>query len=257
MKAVILAGGYGTRMGNLTKSLPKPMLRIGNKPIMWHIMKTYSSFGINDFIICTGFKYKKIESYFIKNCGHKAVVSYIKKKRIVEIKNYNSEGWNIVLVYTGNNTNTGGRIKKVKKYIGKETFCLTYGDGVGDIDIKKLIEFHARKKVLATVTAVHPTEKFGIIQFNGDKTKVHTFLEKPKRKDWINGGFFVLEPEVLGYIKNDSTVWEEGPLTDLTKMKMLAAYRHMGFWQCMDTAKDRKELNVCWMMGKAPWKVWR
>ena len=230
MKAVILAGGYGTRISEETKLKPKPMIEIGGKPILWHIMKRYSFYGINDFIICCGYKGDKIKDYFLEN----------------------KESWNVSCIDTGLETMTGGRLKRVQKLVN-DTFCFTYGDTLNNLDIKKVIKFHKRQKTLATVTACKPNEKFGILDL--DNSKVIKFQEKPKNSHWVNGGYFVLEPEVLDYIKDDSTVWEHEPMTKLVKKEELSAYRHTGFYQPMDTINEKKYLEKLWKEKEAPWKV--
>jgi glucose-1-phosphate cytidylyltransferase len=230
MKAVILAGGYGTRISEETKLKPKPMIEIGGKPILWHIMNRYSFYGINDFIICCGYKGDKIKEYFLEN----------------------KESWNVSCIDTGLETMTGGRLKRIKKLVN-DTFCFTYGDTLNNLDIKKVIKFHKRQKTLATVTACKPNEKFGILDL--DNSKVIKFQEKPKNSHWVNGGYFVLEPEVLDYIKDDSTVWEHEPMTKLVKKEELSAYRHTGFYQPMDTINEKKYLEKLWKEKEAPWKV--
>ena len=230
MKAIILAGGYGTRISEETKLKPKPMIEIGGKPILWHIMKRYSFYGINDFVICCGYKGDKIKEYFLEN----------------------KESWNVSCIDTGLETMTGGRLKRVQKLVN-DTFCFTYGDTLNNLDIKKVIKFHKRQKTLATVTACKPNEKFGILDL--DNSKVIKFQEKPKNSHWVNGGYFVLEPEVLDYIKDDSTVWEHEPMTKLVKKEELSAYRHTGFYQPMDTINEKKYLEKLWKEKEAPWKV--
>jgi len=231
MKAIILAGGYGTRISEETKLKPKPMIEIGGKPILWHIMKRYSFYGINDFIICCGYKGNKIKEYFLEN----------------------EESWNVSCIDTGLETMTGGRLKRVQKLVN-DTFCFTYGDTLNDLNIKKLIEFHKEMKTLATITACIPPEKYGVLEIN--QKKVTSFKEKISRKDtWVNGGFFVLEPEIFDYIKNDLTIWEKEPLEKLTEIKELSAYQHHGFYQHMDTMKEKEYLNKLWNMGEAKWKI--
>jgi len=234
MKCVLLAGGKGTRLMEETLEKPKPLVEIGGKPILWHIMKSYSNYGINEFVICLGYKGNMIQEYF---------------------SNLN-EDWNCTFVDTGLETMTGGRLKKVQKYVEDETFCFTYGDTVNDLDISKEIKFHKKIGSLATVTACIPPEKYGILQLNGDM--VEEFKEKPKEgKNWVNGGYFVLEPKIFDFIDNDSaTVWEEKPLKNLAINGKLAAYKHQGFYQPMDTLRDKMKLNELWNSGKAPWKMW-
>ena len=234
MKAVILAGGLGTRIYEETKSKPKPMIKIGNKPILWHIMKIYSHYGINDFVVCCGYKSNVIKEYFKEN----------------------KIPWEVKLVDTGLKTMTGGRLKKVEKYLDKDTFCFTYGDTLNDVNIKKLIKFHQSKKKLATVTACHPPEKYGVLKLQNEK--VAEFKEKPKKEnEWVNGGFFVLEPNIFDHIKNDKTIWEKHPMEKLVKMNQLVAYRHKGFYQPMDTMSDKKILDGMWKRKTASWKVWK
>ena len=233
MKAIILAGGYGTRLSEETHLKPKPMVEIGGKPILWHIMKIYSHYGINEFVICCGYKAELIREYVQKL----------------------DEPWTIIPVDTGINTMTGGRLKLVKKYVENETFCFTYGDTLNDIQIDKLISFHFDKKVLATVTACKPPEKYGLLKIENEK--VIDFQEKPHIEGkWVNGGFFVLNPEVFDYIKSDSTVWEKEPMEILTKDGQLSAYKHRGFYQPMDTISDKNHLEKLWQNNQASWKVW-
>ena len=233
MKAIILAGGYGTRLSEETHLKPKPMVEIGGKPILWHIMKMYSHYGINEFVICCGYKAELIREYVQKL----------------------DEPWTIIPADTGINTMTGGRLKLVKKYVENETFCFTYGDTLNDIQIDKLISFHFDKKVLATVTACKPPEKYGLLKIENEK--VADFQEKPHIEgEWVNGGFFVLNPKVFDYIKDDSTVWEKEPMEKLTKDGQLSAYKHRGFYQPMDTISDKNHLEKLWQNNKALWKVW-
>ena len=233
MKAVILAGGYGTRLSEETHLKPKPMVEIGGKPILWHIMKIYSHHGINEFVICCGYKAELIQEYIQKL----------------------DEPWTITPVDTGINTMTGGRLKLVKKYVENETFCFTYGDTLNDVKINELIDFHFDKKVLATVTACRPPEKYGLLKI--ENKKVIDFQEKPHVEgEWGNGGFFVLNPQVFDYIKNDSTVWEKEPMEKLTKDSQLSAYKHRGFYQPMDTISDKNYLEKLWQNNQASWKVW-
>jgi len=233
MKAIILAGGYGTRLSEETHLKPKPMVEIGGKPILWHIMKIYSHYGINEFVICCGYKAELIREYVQKL----------------------DEPWTIIPADTGINTMTGGRLKLVKKYVENETFCFTYGDTLNDIQIDKLISFHFDKKVLATVTACKPPEKYGLLKIENEK--VADFQEKPHIEgEWVNGGFFVLNPKVFDYIKDDSTVWEKEPMEKLTKDGQLSAYKHRGFYQPMDTISDKNHLEKLWQNNKALWKVW-
>jgi len=257
MKAVILAGGYGTRISEESCTRPKPMVEIGNKPILWHIMKIYSSFGINEFIICCGYKGYVIKEYFANYFLHKADVMFDIASNRMEVLKNGVEPWKVMLIDTGEKTMTGGRIKAVKDLIGDETFLLTYGDGVANIDIAKQLEFHRQQKNLVTLTAVQPPGRFGAFSLDGNASRIDSFNEKPKGDGaWINGGFFVVEPGALDYIENPATVWEQEPLQDLARDGMLSAYRHTGYWQSMDTLRDKMVLEELWDNGKAPWKVW-
>ncbi len=258
MKLVILAGGYGTRISEESAIRPKPMVEIGEQPILWHVMKIYSHFGINEFIICLGYKGEIIKDYFTNYLLRNTDLTVdLENQQIVSHKN-DIEKWKITLVDTGLNTLTGGRLKRVKKYLGKETFCMTYGDGISNLDINKLINFHKRQKVLATVTAVQPPGRFGALNLKKGSNKVYQFREKPQGDGtWINGGFFVLEPEVIDYIDSDSQSWEQQPMKKLAQKGELAAYRHNGFWHPMDTLRDKNVLEDMWNKGKAPWKVWK
>ena len=255
MKVVILAGGFGTRLAEETHSIPKPMVEIGGKPILWHIMKIYSTYGFNDFVICLGYKGYVIKEYFANYFLHNSDVTIDIKNNRMKIHNNYSEPWKVTLVDTGLNTMTGGRIKRVAKYLDDETFMLTYGDGVGDINIKELVEFHKNHGKLATVTATQPEGRFGALKL--ENNKVANFAEKmDNRNSWINGGFFVLEPEVINYIKDDTTIWEREPLEKLSKDGELMAYFHDGFWKPMDKLKDKMELEEMWSSGDAPWRIW-
>ena len=255
MKVVILAGGFGTRLAEETHSIPKPMVEIGGKPILWHIMKIYSTYGFNDFVICLGYKGYVIKEYFANYFLHNSDVTIDIKNNSMEIHNNYSEPWKVTLVDTGLDTMTGGRIKRVAKYLDDETFMLTYGDGVGDINIKELVEFHKNHGKLATVTATQPEGRFGALKL--ENNKVANFAEKmDNRNSWINGGFFVLEPEVINYIKDDTTIWEREPLEKLSKDGELMAYFHNGFWKPMDKLKDKMELEEMWGSGDAPWRIW-
>jgi glucose-1-phosphate cytidylyltransferase len=257
MKVVILAGGLGTRISEETDLRPKPMIEIGGKPILWHIMKIYSFFGYNDFIICCGYKGYFIKEYFANYFLHQADVTLDLQKNSLEVHQSKAEPWKITMVDTGINTMTGGRIKQIKKYIDG-TFLLTYGDGVGNVDIKALIDFHRKNNKKATVTVVQPSGRFGSIQFdNNDEVKVFAFQEKPKGDGaWINGGFFVCEPEVFDEIDDDKTIWERKPLENLAAKGELVAYRHYGFWRPMDTLRDKTDLEEMWNSGDAKWKLW-
>jgi len=233
MKCVILAGGYGTRISEESHLKPKPMIEVGGKPILWHIMKIYSAHKINDFVICLGYKGDKIKEYFSK---------------------FDSTSWNIQLVDTGEDTMTGGRLKRIQDHID-DTFCATYGDGVSDVDINRLISFHKEKKSLATLTAIHPPERFGVLNLSGDY--VTEFHEKHRgESSWINGGFFVFEPKIFDYLQDDSTVLEKTPLETLAKERQLISFKHNGFWYPMDTLRDKNHLEKLWASEKAPWKIW-
>jgi len=257
MKAVILAGGFGTRLSEETGVRPKPMIEIGDKPILWHIMKIYSAHGINDFIICCGYKGYMIKEYFSRYFLHKSDITFDLKKNSMEIHNNSVEPWKVTLIDTGDKSMTGGRLKRVRDYIGNETFCFTYGDGVSDINIKQLIDFHKAHKTMATLTAVKPPGRFGVINITEDHPRIQGFCEKPQGDDaWINAGFFVMEPQVLDYIADDSTVWEQEPMKKLASDGQLSAYKYNGFWRMMDTLPDKTYLEELWNSGKAPWKVW-
>ena len=255
MKAVILAGGFGTRIAEETSLRPKPMIEIGGKPVLWHIMKIYSTHDIHDFVICCGYKGYVIKEYFANYFLHMSDVTFDMENNRMEIHNNNAEPWRVTLVDTGEQTMTGGRLKRVRNYIGDEDFCFTYGDGVADIDITALVDFHCAHKKLATVTAVQPAGRFGALSLDG--LEVRGFDEKPKGDGgWANGGFFVLSPEVIDYIEEDSTIWERGPMEKLSTSGNLVAYKHDGFWQPMDTLRDKSHLEELWASGKAPWKKW-
>lgn len=257
MKAVILAGGYGTRLSEETEVRPKPMVDIGHKPILWHIMKIYSYFGINDFIVCCGYKGHVIKEYFANYFLHESDVTFDLKNNSMNVHHNAVEPWKVTLVDTGLNTMTGGRLKRVRHMIGDETFCFTYGDGVSDINIDELIKFHRSHKGLATVTAVQPPGRFGTFTLKNEQTKITDFREKPKDDSaWVNGGFFVLEPEVIDYIEGDMTTWEQEPLVNIAKEKQLFAFKHDGIWQPMDTLRDKNYLQDMWDTGDAPWKIW-
>ena len=258
MKAVILAGGYGTRISEESSVRPKPMVEIGEKPILWHIMKIYSAHNINDFIICCGYKGYMIKEYFSKYYLHMSDVTFDLKNNEMSVHQNNVEPWTVTLIDTGEKTMTGGRIKRVKDYIGDETFCLTYGDGVSDINITELIDFHMAKKALVTLTAVQAPGRFGALTLKEGQTKVSSFREKsPGDGAWINGGYFVCQPDIMDYIKEDFTVWEQEPLQRMSKEGLLAAYKHNGFWHPMDTLRDKNVLEELWEKGNAPWKIWQ
>lgn len=257
MKAVILAGGLGTRLSEETAVKPKPMVEIGGRPILWHIMKLYSAHGINDFVICCGYKGFVIKEYFANYFLHMSDVTFDMRFNQMNVHCGYAEPWRVTLVDTGEKTMTGGRLKRVREHVGNETFCFTYGDGVGNVDISASIEFHKQQKTLATLTATQPPGRFGVIQLGAEDTKIESFHEKPNGDgSWINCGFFVLEPEVIDYIEDDSTVWEQEPLKTLAAKGELSAYRHNGFWHPMDTLRDRQVLEDLWKSGKAPWKIW-
>jgi len=257
MKAVILAGGYGTRLSEETGIKPKPMVEIGDKPILWHIMKIYSAHGINDFIVCLGYKGFMIKEYFATYPLHVSDVTFDLRNNETQVHQNGAEPWKITLVDTGEKSMTGGRLKRVANYIGDEAFCFTYGDGVSDIDITELIAFHQAQGTLATLTAVQQPGRFGAFNLKHGQEKITSFREKPKGDGaWINGGFFVLEPRVLEYIDSDATVWERDPLEKLAEDENLSAFKHRGFWHPMDTLRDKNQLESLWQSGQAPWKVW-
>lgn len=258
MKAVILAGGFGTRISEESGVRPKPMVEVGGRPILWHIMKHLSTYGIKEFVILCGYKSHMIKDYFANYHLHKSDITYDLGTHSMLVHKNGAEDWKVTLLETGENTMTGGRIKKAKAHLGNETFFLTYGDGVSDVDIRKLIAFHKAGKTLATVTAVQPGGRFGALSFKGAGPKVTGFREKDQQDGgWINGGFMILEPKVLDLIEDDSTVFEQGPMKKLAEMGKLQAYLHNGFWQCMDTLRDKNLLESLWNAGKAPWKVWQ
>lgn len=255
MKAVILAGGMGTRLSEETTIRPKPMLEIGGKPILWHIMKLYSVHGVNEFIICCGYKGYVIKEYFANYFLHMSDVTFDISKNHMEVHQQFAEPWRVTLVDTGLATLTGGRLKRVKPYLGDEHFCLTYGDGVANVDISKLVAFHRKEGKLATVTAIQPPGRFGVLDIDG--TLVRSFQEKPRGEgSWINGGFFVLSPKVVDYIDGDSTPWEQEPMARLAREGQLNAFYHDGFWHSIDTLRDRHYLDSLWQSDRAPWKVW-
>jgi glucose-1-phosphate cytidylyltransferase len=257
MKVVILAGGLGTRLSEETDVKPKPMVEIGGRPILWHIMKIYSAHGINDVVVCCGYRGYVIKEYFANYFLHMSDVTFDVANNSMEVHNKRAEPWRITLVDTGDETMTGGRLRRVRDYLNGETFCFTYGDGVGDVDITRLIRFHREQKVLATMTAVKPPGRFGAIALEPGQHRIDSFREKPRGDGtFINGGFFVLEPDAIDTIAGDSTTWEKEPLEALARSGNLAAYAHEGFWQPMDTLRDRKLLEDLWASGSAPWKVW-
>jgi len=255
MKAVILAGGLGTRISEETHLKPKPMIEIGGRPILWHIMKIYSAHGVNEFIICCGYKGYVIKEYFANYFLHMSDMTFDMASNQMEVNHKKAEPWRVTLVDTGDTTQTGGRLKRVAEYLGDEDFCLTYGDGVGDIDIRATLEFHKSHGKLATMTAMQPPGRFGALDLDG--TSVRNFLEKPHGDGgWINGGFFVLSPKVIEYIASDAMPWEREPMERLAREGQLNAYLHEGFWQPMDTLRDKTHLEELWATGNAPWKVW-
>jgi len=257
MKAVILAGGFGTRISEETDNIPKPMIRIGHKPILWHIMKMYSTHGITDFVICCGYKGYVIKEYFSNYFLHMSDVTFSMKKNQMKVHHERSEPWTVTLVDTGENTMTGGRIRRIEQYIkDDEAFCLTYGDGVSNINITELINFHKQQQTLATLTAVYPPGRFGALDISNGK--VNAFKEKPQGDgNRINGGFFVLSPKVIDLIDGDSTVWEQKPMEVLATQGEMSAFEHVGFWQPMDTLRDKIYLEELWASDNAPWKIWQ
>ena len=256
MKAVILAGGLGTRISEETHLKPKPMIEVGGKPILWHILKMYSAHGVNEFVICCGYKGYVIKEYFANYFLHMSDVTFDMTNNHMEVHQQNAEPWKVTLVDTGDNTLTGGRLKRVEDYVKNEdSFCLTYGDGVSDVDIRASIKFHRQHGKLATVTAVHPPGRFGALERSGDQ--VTGFVEKPRGDgDLINGGFFILSPKCLELIEGDQSSWEGEPLKNLAKNNEMMSFEHQGFWQPMDTLRDKNFLEDLWTSGKAPWKVW-
>ena len=257
MKAVILAGGFGTRLSEETGVRPKPMVEIGDRPILWHIMKIYSAHSINDFIICLGYKGHIIKEYFSNYALHRSDITFDLRNNNMHIHQNDTEPWGVTLVDTGDNSMTGGRLKRVARFIGDETFCMTYGDGVSDLNITELIDFHKQQKTLATLTAVKPPGRFGAFNLGSGQNKIQSFEEKPQGDGaWINGGFFVLEPGVMNYVDNDLSVWEKEPMEKLAHDGLLSAYRHHGFWQNMDTLRDKMYLEKLWRSSAPPWKIW-
>ena len=255
MKAVILAGGLGTRISEESAARPKPMIEIGGMPVLWHILKIYSHHGINDFIICLGYKGYMIKEYFANYFLHMSDVTFDMSTNRLEVHHGHAEPWRVTLVNTGEQTQTGGRLRRVADYLDDETFCFTYGDGLADVDITSSLAFHREQATLATMCAVQPPGRFGALDISGHR--INRFEEKPSSDgSWINGGFFVLEPGVLSHIVGDDTVWERGPLETLASSGQLSAYKHEGFWQPMDTLRDKVKLETLWQSGAAPWKVW-
>ncbi|MCB1356945.1 MAG: glucose-1-phosphate cytidylyltransferase [Maritimibacter sp.] len=254
MKAVILAGGFGTRISEETEARPKPMIEIGGRPILWHIMKIYGHHGITDFVICCGYKGYVIKEYFANYFLHMSDVTFHMDENRMEVHQRKTEPWRVTLVDTGENSMTGGRLKRVSDYIDG-TFCLTYGDGVADVDIGALVAFHKAGGREATVTAIQPLGRFGALEIDGDA--VVSFVEKPSGDGrWINGGFFVCEPSVLDRIAGDDVAWEQAPLIGLARDRQLSVYKHDGFWAAMDTLRDKRQLEALWQNGEAPWRVW-
>ena len=255
MKAVILAGGFGTRLGEETERIPKPMVEIGERPILWHIMKIYSHYGVNDFIICCGYRGYVIKEYFANYFLHMSDVTFDTANNTMEVHQRHVEPWRVTLIDTGQDTLTGGRLRRVRGHIGQETFCFTYGDGLADINIRELVDFHKKHGKPATVTAILPPGRYGALNLDG--VQVKSFQEKPAGDhSWINGGFFVLEPTVIDRIDNDMTSWEGEPLAELAADAELMAFYHRGFWQAMDTLRDKNQLEELWARGNPPWKVW-
>lgn len=255
MKAVILAGGLGTRLSEETVTDPKPMIKIGDRPIIWHIMKIYQRHGVSDFVVCLGYKSDVVKQYFVNYRGIVSDVILDFSSGEVKYVNESVEPWRVTLVDTGKDTQTGGRIARVRDYVGDDIFCMTYADAVTDLDIRRVIDFHVSHGKLATVTAVRPIGRFGSIKLDGDR--VSTFEEKPLEEGaWINGGYFVLSPKVLNLISGDEVIWEHDPMQRLAADGELVAYRHDGFWQCMDTPRDKRELDRLWTIGSPPWIHW-
>ncbi|MEM8931870.1 MAG: glucose-1-phosphate cytidylyltransferase [Acidobacteriota bacterium] len=257
MKAVILAGGLGTRLAEETQLRPKPMVKIGPQPILWHILKIYAAHGIQDFVICAGYKGYMVKEFFANYALHSSDATFDLAKGTMEVHQNTSEPWRVTVVDTGLHTMTGGRLKRVRRYLdADEPFCFTYGDGVSDVDITKLVDFHSRHDGLATMTAIQPPSRFGVLAFD-EQDRIIDFEEKPHGEGgWINGGFFVLDPAVIDYIDSDDMPWEHAPMRRLVQEGRLSAYRHRGFWQCMDTLRDKNTLERLWDSGEAPWQVW-
>lgn len=257
MKAVLLAGGLGTRLSEETAVRPKPMVEIGGQPILWHIMKMFSSHGINDFIVCAGYKGYMIKQFFAQYCLRTRDVTFDLQNHTTTFHAGPSEPWRVTIVDTGDHSMTGGRLRRIRHLLGNESFCMTYGDGLSDLDITALIAFHESHGKLATLTATQPEGRFGMLSLEPDQHTVHAFKEKPNGDGgWVNGGFFVLNPAVLDYITDDLTVWENEPLQRLAREGQLAAYRHTGFWQPMDTLRDKSVLESLWEGGSPPWRMW-
>jgi len=256
MLTVILAGGLGTRISEETHLKPKPMIEIGGKPVLWHILKIYSAHGINDFIICVGYKGYVIKEYFANYFLHMSDVTFDIKNNRMEVHHKHAESWRVTVVDTGEETQTGGRLKRVRDYLKDEPFCFTYGDGLADVDVSATVEFHRSHGKLATITAVQPPGRYGALQI--EEGFVRDFHEKPLGDGaWINGGFFVLDPAVVGRIPDDASIWEREPMESLARDNELMAYQHSGFWRPMDTLRDKSQLDELWQSGRAPWKVWK
>lgn len=264
MKVVILAGGFGTRLSEETGVRPKPLVEIGDMPIIWHIMKMYSAYGFNEFIICCGYKGYMIKEFFSNYYLKSSDVTFDLKNNNMELHSNSVEPWKVTLIDTGDNSMTGGRVKRVKDYVGNEPFFLTYGDGVSDVNINKLLKFHKEQKTYATLTAVQPPGRYGAFNLEGNQKLITSFREKPTGDDneygqevaWINGGFFVLEPEIFDYIEGDATIWEREPMEKLASENQLSAYKHTSFWQSMDSLRDKQVLVNIWESDNIPWKVW-
>lgn len=257
MKAVILAGGFGTRLSEETAVRPKPMVEIGTRPILWHIMKIYSHYGIDEFIICCGYKGHMIKEYFASYFLHHSDVTFSLRDNSMEVHQNGVEPWKVTLVDTGESSMTGGRLLRVRDYLGDGTFCLTYGDGVANVDVAALVAFHEQQNTIATLTAAQPPGRFGAFTMHRGENLIRSFKEKPDGDGaWVNAGFFVLEPSVFDYIEGDLTVWEQGPMERLATESQLSAYKHHGFWQPMDTLRDKHYLDDLWQRCEAPWKVW-
>lgn len=257
MKVVVLAGGFGTRISEESGIRPKPMVEIGGKPILWHILKIYSHYGLKDFVICLGYKGDVIKDYFASYLLHSANVTFDLAHNKTDVHQSNAEPWRVTLIDTGENSMTGGRLRRVREFLGDETFCMTYGDGVSDVDISALIQFHRAEGAHATLTAAQPPGRFGAFSLAANSSKIATFHEKPEGDGaWVNSGFFVLEPSVFDYIEDDATVWEREPLERLANDGQLVAYKHTGFWQPMDSLRDKNVLESLWQSGNPPWRVW-
>ncbi|MBK1725465.1 glucose-1-phosphate cytidylyltransferase [Halorhodospira neutriphila] len=255
MKAVILAGGFGTRISEETHLKPKPMIEIGGKPLLWHIMKLYSAHGINEFLICCGYKGYVIKEYFANYFLHMSDVTFDMSSNNMEVHERKAEPWRVTLIDTGEKTETGGRLKRIRDYLGEEDFCFTYGDGLSDVDITRLTQFHREHGKIATLTATQPPGRFGALNLDGDE--ITGFQEKPEGESgWINGGFFVLSPKAIDYIDGDETIWERGPMEKMTQDRQMVAYRHSGFWQPLDTLRDKIHLENLWQCSKPPWATW-